>query len=264
MHHCRGWIAILGEPEGAVVAGNSHRMSSYEFDPVAVHEFAAQLYWRLAHREGAANIDHRVITTAGEAVLEPSLVNEAMAAMQPLWRLASLPAEALRSFKQQAAAHAFHRVRQEQPLLGQVIFEDAKSGCAPGVKHFVTPGDYDKVRDAPARVSVDRTIPSLGKLVIRSPLPAVVISETPPDNAATIIRIADTSALGVDLTLYLHVQDWDRYVDRYLLIGNFVIPTKDAVQGRAWSRLIPNSTRFYREFKAQGTPDGDLAIATSW
>lgn len=239
-------------------------MNNYLFHPAAVHEFAAQLYWRRAHRDGMADIDHLVITTAGEAILEPSLIEESLASMKS-WDLAGLPAEALRTFKQAAAAEAFHRVRKEMPLLGQVIFEDAKSGRSPGVDHYVKRSTFDVVREVPAKVVANRTIPSLGKLVIRSPLPAVVITETPLDKETAIIRVDDTSALGMALALYLHVQAWERCADnQYLMTGSFVIPTKDSVQGRAWSRLIPNSTRFYREFKAQGTPGGDISIATSW
>lgn len=237
----------------------------YQFDRVAVHELAAQLYWRRAHRDGVANIDKIVMATAGEAVLEPAVVEEALFAMRPFWGLAGLPAEALRTFKQAAAAEAFHCVRLQRSLLGQVVFSDARSGRAPSVAHFVPPGAFDQVRDVPAGIHANRTIPSLGRLVVRSPLPAIVISETPSGKDTPIIRVADTSALGADLAMYLHVQACDRFEDgQHLVTGTFVIPARDAVQGQAWSRLIPNSTRFYREFKTHGMPDGDLSIAASW
>jgi hypothetical protein len=240
-------------------------MNKHSFHPVAIHEFAAQLYWRRAHRDGVADIDRAVITTAGEAILEPSLVDEALDAMKSDWGLESIPTDALRTFKQLAAAEAFSRVQNNLPLLGQVIFDDAKSGRAPGVEYFVTSQDFTLLDQVPAKIIESRSIPALGKLVIRSPLPAIVISDTAPDKETSIYRIADTSALGMDIALYVHVHHWDQSHDNvYLVTGNFVIPTKDATQGRAWSRVVPNSTRFYREFIAHGTPVGDLKVTAIW
>jgi hypothetical protein len=236
-----------------------------KFHPAAIHEFAAQLFWRLAHRTGIIEATKAVITTAGEAVLEPSLVSEAMLAMKEFWRFAKLPDEHLRTFKRMAAAEAFHHVREHRPLLGQVIFDDVQTGRAPGVEKFVTPAEFALVRHAPLNIELSRPVPALGKLVIRSPLPAIVISQTPPDKHLALCRVADTTALDADLPLYLLIEASEHCgPDVYLLTGTFQIPVKDADQGRAWSRLVPNSARFYRQFIAQDAPGGDLRITTTW
>lgn len=96
--------------------------------------------------------------------------------------------------------------------------------------------------------SVEEKYVVMGKLMLRSPLPAaVLISVT--ENFPRLIKVKDTyTSLGFQKSIFLLAPSFDRIpLDNlkynFFASGVFIIPTKDGFQ-HLWRQIIPNAIFF--------------------
>lgn len=234
---------------------------SRRFNPVVIHELAAQLYWRLVWQLGPAEADSAVRNTQGKALLVEDHVKAALGAIDA----PQLPAEDLAALFAEALVEAVGSLEHDRPLLGQFYLEDLDAGRAPSVEHFVTDADLVIAQRTPARCTQDPAIPVMGKLVIRSPLPAVVVATESPSPGQNLVRVEDSSALDAEYPLYLMLQGVQQIADdAHLLVGVFQIPVPDDTVGKTWAKLLPNSGRFVRQLSAYREDGTRTMVEITW
>lgn len=94
----------------------------------------------------------------------------------------------------------------------------------------------------------------VGKLILRMPLPALVVVDKLPETP--IIRVADVeSALGYDADIYFTLVGYHKEEDgRIILSGVANIPLKDKQDLGIWRKIMPNMRGIYNKL---GYTDGE-------
>jgi hypothetical protein len=135
--------------------------------------------------------------------------------------------------------------QQEKNILGTLYAEDFARGRPPQFPHQALVQRLSRtVTEDEAQGGVQGTLPTAGELLIRTPLPAVVLLRAQP--STRWIQVESTrKALGFQKTLALEVNSFtplpanpQRYA--YAAGGVFFIPCAEATAA-SWLKLIPNS-----------------------
>lgn len=225
-----------------------------QFDKAAVHNLAAEMFWRMADECGVAEVNERVLATEGRCLLEHRFDAD-------LWRefpLQSLPGEEATRVLDAVAFEAFDYTRDQQNMIGQVYLEDRQTGRSNSARDI----DTRPLHKVPA-VRCGRPIERLGRLCLRHPLPAVVFADRAPD--AQAIQVEDTAtALGFDLPMFLTLAGVQQVDDEtFLLVGYFFVPVPDLETGASWGRVVQNSIRNVESTTLIG-PEGQWQIRYEW
>lgn len=201
-----------------------------EFSPQLLEDASAWLFWTLAANNGFRPTFDDILRTGGQSLLDcPN--REDIFARYPL---SDLSQKEFTTFCHAVAKHAWHRSVRKENLIGIIYIEDRLSGRAPSAANINTEN-----WNLPLTIKGD-TLPAYGTLCIRHPLPAVVFADKQPPNG--FFRVADTSALGFNTSLWLSPQSAEQIADGlWLLNGIFHIPENLAIAGRPWTEVIPNA-----------------------
>ncbi|MCP4474711.1 MAG: hypothetical protein GY821_09145 [Gammaproteobacteria bacterium] len=164
--------------------------------------------------------------------------------------------------KQEIISHA----KAQHNLIGALYEEDISSGRTPDFNETsrleILQRDADQSAPYQLNISAD-TLSVLGELIIRTPLPAMVISSSqPPDNS--IIIASTEKALGFNKTMVMLVKSLQKCDLGYVLEGIFQIPTIDGMDNH-WLKLIPNATTFLKTatFCSPQHPNVDINLVYS-
>lgn len=211
-------------------------------DPAVVKELAAWLYWLRVWHEGHEKTRTEAINSHGRSLLS---MDSLTTALNMLGLQEQPSGEALSELVAAAASETLASITQERNLLGSVFLDDIGTGRSPYVAQYLDASDFAISHKRPITLHQDDNIEVLGKLLIRSPLPAVVIAPTTPRTVPSIIRVEDTAALGNAYPLYLGVEGAQKITeDAFLIAGVFHIPVPSDAAGTFWAKLIPNAMRF--------------------
>ena len=224
------------------------------FDQAAVHNLAAEMFWRMAAECGVGEVTRRVLATEGKCLLEHRFDDD-------LWRefpFASLPGDGATRVLEAVALEAFDHARAERNMIGSVCLEDRATGRSPSARHV----DAGPLRHVPTFTS-SRRIERLGRLCLRQPLPAVVFADRAPN--ARMIQVEGTvTALGFNMPMFLGLTDVQQVDDdTFLLVGHFFIPVPDHGTGALWNHVIQNSMRNVGS-TTLAVPNGDWVIRYAW
>lgn len=211
-------------------------------DPTVVQELAAWLYWLRVWSDGHDKTRSDAVTSRGRSLLP---MESLTSALNMLGFQEQPSNEALNELVAAATGEALASIAQERNLLGSVYLDDIDTGRSPYVEKYLEASDFAISHKRPITLHQNDNIEVLGKLLIRSPLPAVVIAPARPRVVPSIIRVEDTSALGNAYPLYLGVQGTQQITESaFLVAGVFHIPVPSNDAGAFWGKLIPNATRF--------------------
>ncbi|MEQ9947312.1 hypothetical protein [Pectobacterium aroidearum] len=201
-----------------------------EFHPQFLEDAAAWLFWTLASRNGFGPTLEKVLQTEGQSVLDCT-DSETIFSRYPLEGMSATTFTALCDA---VAAYAYDCAVSEENLVGMVYSEDRFTGRSPSAADIST-----SHLDLPLTVIGD-TLPEYGMLCLRHPLPAVVFGEGMPPEG--LFRVADTTALGFGMPLWLHPHTASQIESGvWLLTGIFHIPENLDLSRRPWTEVIPNA-----------------------
>lgn len=204
-------------------------------NPGLIHDMAAHLFWTLVEQQGVAFADAAVVTTSGQCLIEQSFSREVL---EP-FGFSTLSPQDRKGIESAIAAEAVRFAVDERNMNGIIYAEDA-SGRSPNAKNL----QLDYLAEIPRDIiKSGQPLQRVGRLCIRHPLPAVVFSETCPDEG--IIEVADTrGALGFHLPMFMsNVEVQLVTQDLFVLTGILHIPVPKS-GGELWNAVIQNSTRF--------------------
>lgn len=146
----------------------------------------------------------------------------------------------------QTNSYMMDKASREENIIGTLYTEDFAL-CRP--PRFAHEGLVQRLRAAGDGVNseTDASVPVAGELLIRTPLPAVLLLRSKP--ASEWIQAADTrKALGFQKTMVLMVRGYSPLPVNpqgygYSASGVFHIPCPDReAVAPAWFKLLPNST----------------------
>ncbi|AGH55360.1 hypothetical protein [Legionella pneumophila] len=148
--------------------------------------------------------------------------------------------------------------RAERNLLG-MFYLDELENCIPQnfdgqqYKEILL---KDSDSNANYEISANHSLPKIGYLSLRTPLPAVVITDKKVE--FNIIEVNSTEiALGFPKRLILEIQEIIPMTDsKYILSGIFRIIT-DEEFCRCWTKLIPNSNCLLEGYTAYYSDSGE-------
>lgn len=225
-----------------------------QFDQAAIHNLAAEMFWRMADECGVQEVNERVLATEGRCLLEHRFDGD-------LWRdfpLASLPDDEATRVLKAVAFEAFDYTRAQKNMIGEVCLDDRQTGRSPSAVGI----DTRQLAQVPT-YSCSRPVERLGRLCLRHPLPAVVFADRAP--TGSLVQVDDTvTALGFDIPVFLSLAGVQQVDDEaYLLVGYFLIPVVDVPTGDLWSHVIQNSTRNMEGMTFYGF-EGDQVIRFAW
>lgn len=205
-------------------------------DERTVHDVAAHLFWTMARHTGVEDAFEAVTLTSGECLFHHPDATAVLMQFGVDGR-----------YRDAVAAEAHRFCRAGKQLQGVIYSSDASSGRSPSAQGLPT----DDLRDRQAPVIRCANVPTCGKLVLRSPLPAVVFCDGGPDDG--LIRVQNThDALGFDYPLFFQIRESIRNSHgRGFLTGLFAVPLRRGGPLAAWRQAIPNANPFTASLRGQ-------------
>lgn len=220
-----------------------------EFITQLANEVGAQLFWRLVYDIGFDEAIDLVLENGAKAALTRNsieyILNDQL--------LAKLTIAELKTIINEAEGQIARSVeRQHNIIAGTVYAEDFISGRSPDVSKYLNELDLEIARHRAPDLLYDGVVCTLGKLILRNPLPAVLMCSVEMPIGCDLVKARDTTALGSHYPLYLNVESTDKIVvpeanecssnTIYVLSGTFMICVIDRADIEAWRKVIPNSS----------------------
>jgi len=219
-----------------------------KINPTLVHNVAAEIFWSYAYNTGVREANNCAL----EGVFPERMLSYNIVKNIILKYVKEVPDFAVfdvfDAVKEEITSHS----RNERNLLGAIYIEDIPNGRSLEFK------DHEKLEElkndadgfAPYRLNIfpNNKIETMGKLLIRTPLPAVVVSSKLPNGGAVFIQSTE-QALGYHKTMILSLHSVHNLSSDcgYLLEGIFYIPIGNARSSDLWHKIIPNSVGFYKK-----------------
>lgn len=214
------------------------------FNPQLVHMVAADAFWNYVYQKNLEEA-HRYINEGNfpKEMLSPEIIKDIL-----LKYVSEVPDFIINSFCEAVAQDIIEHHRAERNLLGMVYEEDIKNGITPDfIDHKrlrILNDDSDEMASYQIQIDPDNIIPTMGTLLIRTPLPAVAITSKLPHRPLILVESTER-ALGFKKTIIMNINSFRESSSGYILEGIFRIPTtlnKEA--NKNWVKIIPNSTAF--------------------
>lgn len=224
-----------------------------DLNPEAIHNLAAELFWRYAEHVGVARANELTIASQGRCIITPDIPDELLAP----YGLASLNAAEHQPVIDAICAEAHQFCVAEQNMIGSVYVEDATRGRSPSATGI----DTSALNHVPA-IRGDTDVEMLGSLCLRHPLPAIVFADRMPERG--FIRIDETTtALGYELPMFVALTGIEPIGPHFVLTGYFYIPVPSNAHGDLWSKVIQNSLRVVDRL-AIAHPADPIDIRFTW
>jgi len=218
----------------------------------AVDDVAAMLFWSSVKELGYISSCEEIVQTEGKA----ALLCQNAANIISSYGICNLPAQVLNEFLNKVTESIFLHTLNKVNLIGVVYMDDLLTGRSPSAEKI----DFSCLNN---RVEVTGdTLPSFGKLCIRSPLPSVVVSDCRPDS--DYFKIKDTSALGFKYPIFMSVQSVRQlYNSQWLITGIFNLPENPSLSSTKWVEFLPNSLSS-RDSVTLNTIHGAVSMRYVW
>jgi len=201
-----------------------------DFNPVLIDEVAAWLFWLMVHSDGFSSTREKVLKSHGSVLLNST---EKLFVFSK-HKINELSDEVINLFSEEVAMYAYQKSLDERNMIGIVYLEDMEKGRTPSAENIDA-----SAFNIPVVVS-DDDLECHGKLCIRYPLPAVVITNRKPEPG--YFRVQDTNCLGFNYPIYISPDSAsDTGNGQWLVTGVFCIPENTKITGRRWREIIPNS-----------------------
>lgn len=210
-----------------------------EINPLFLDDCASLIFWN-----NIVNLTHTVNQLDGEIVKSNGnyLINLPNADKILINFLSenqlNLTKEQFNDLKRQIAIYSFNKCKVPLAMLGSIFLEDLEFGKSPSAMNV----NLNNTVIPPKNITYSQPIEELGVLLLRTPLPSVVISDRRPKS--NFIKINSNSlALNQSYPLFLTIQNCQEVKDFGLCIlsGVFSIPVKDDNHSNQWKKVIPNA-----------------------
>ncbi len=212
--------------------------------PQLVQMISADVFWNYVYQhsfqkaDDFANRGKFPTKMLSKKIIKKSLLNYAK----------EVPNKIVRAYYEAVKQEIISHAKAENNLIGVLYEEDILSGRTPDFNETkrLKLLQQDSDQSAPYQLDISANIlPELGELIIRTPLPAMVISPTKPSDNPIIVA-STKKALGFHKTMVLMIKSVQECDLGYVLEGVFQIPTKKGMNNH-WLKLIPNATAFLQK-----------------
>jgi len=232
-----------------------------QFPDGFVENAAAELFWTFASIHGVSNAFDNVKTSGGGCLFEDMDLVKKIFFDPPLSIQKGQDEKFVEAFRL-VTAEIMKYVKRDENIQGAFWEEDASAGRSLSAWDIKTNN-----LTPPKSCSIDPSgHPSLlqtGTLLIRHPLPAVVLVLSKKAPNCPIIQVANTKlALGFDYPMFLQVDSVRPFLaGQFVLTGIFHIPVKNGQQGKSWDGVIQNSSHFMH---LRFSGENPISITAQW